>query len=41
MRIIEIVGGVLQWTMAIVAVIGTLVLFTWFFVLIVRKDKPK
>ena len=41
MRIIEIVGGILQWSVAIAAVIGTLALFTWFFVMLVRKDKPK
>ena len=36
-----IVLGVLQWTIAIVAVVGTLSLFTWIVFMIVKKDKPK
>jgi hypothetical protein len=33
--------GVLRWTIAIVAVTGTLALFTWIVLMIVRKDRPK
>jgi hypothetical protein len=33
--------GVLQWTIAIVSVAGTLALFSWILVMIVRKDRPK
>jgi hypothetical protein len=33
--------GVLQWTIAIVSVLGTIALFSWFFLMIVRKDPPK
>ena len=31
--------GVLQWTIAIAAVLGTLGLFTWIAVLLLKKDK--
>jgi len=33
--------GVLQWTIAILSVTGTLALFSWILVMIVRKDRPK
>ena len=29
------------WTIAIASVTGTLALFTWIIMMIVRKDKPK
>jgi hypothetical protein len=31
--------GVLQWTVAIAAVIGTLALFTWVIAMVVKKDR--
>jgi hypothetical protein len=31
--------GVVQWTVAIAAVIGTLALFTWVVVMVVKKDR--
>lgn len=31
--------GVLQWTLAIGSVAGTLALFTWIIVMVVRKDR--
>ncbi len=31
--------GVLQWTIAIGAVLGALALFTWIAVMLVKKDK--
>ena len=33
--------GVLQWTIAIVSVAGTLALFTWILRMILKKDKVK
>jgi hypothetical protein len=33
--------GVLQNTLAILSVAGTLALFGWIFLMIVRKDRPK
>jgi hypothetical protein len=33
--------GVLQWTIAIVSVAGTLALFGWILTMIVKKDKAK
>jgi hypothetical protein len=33
--------GVLQWTIAILSVVGTLALFSWIFLMIVRKDRAK
>lgn len=33
--------GVLQWTIAILSVAGTLALFTWIIKMIVKKDKPQ
>jgi hypothetical protein len=31
--------GLLQWTIAIAAVVGTLALFTWIVVMVVKKDR--
>jgi hypothetical protein len=31
--------GVIQWTLAIASVVGTLALFTWIIVMLVKKDK--
>jgi hypothetical protein len=31
--------GVVQWTLAIASVAGTLALFTWIIVMFVKKDK--
>ena len=33
--------GILQWTIAIVSVAGTLALFGWMIMMIFRKDKAK
>src|SRR6058998_2834438 len=33
--------GVLQWTLAIFSVTGTVALFGWILLLIIRKDRPK
>ena len=33
--------GLLQWVIAIVSLTGTLALFSWILVMIVRKDRPK
>jgi hypothetical protein len=33
--------GVIQWTIAIVSVAGTLALFGWIFTMVVKKDKAK
>jgi len=33
--------GIVQWTIVIVAVSGTLALFAWILTMIIRKDKPK
>jgi hypothetical protein len=33
--------GVLQWTIAILSVAGTLALFSWIVMMILRKDKAK
>jgi uncharacterized protein (TIGR04206 family) len=32
---------VIPWTVAIVSVTGTLVLFAWIIMMIVKKDRPK
>jgi hypothetical protein len=31
--------GVVQWTLAIASVLGTLALFTWIVVMVVKKDR--
>ena len=33
--------GALQWTIAILSVMGTLALVSWILLMIVRKDPPK
>jgi hypothetical protein len=33
--------GVIQWTIAILSVAGTLALFSWILLMILRKDRPK
>jgi len=33
--------GVLQWTVAVLSVVGTLGLFGWIVMMVVRKDKAK
>jgi hypothetical protein len=33
--------GVLQWTIAVVSVAGTVGLFSWIVIMVVRKDKAK
>ena len=33
--------GLLQWVIAIVSLTGTLALFSWILVMIVRKDRSK
>ena len=33
--------GVLQWTIAIVSVVGTVALFSWILTMIVKKDKAE
>jgi hypothetical protein len=35
----QTVLGVLQWTMAVVSVLGTLALFTWIVVMFLKKDR--
>jgi hypothetical protein len=35
----EIILGVVQWTIAIVSILGTLALFTWIAVLFLKKDR--
>ncbi len=35
----EMLLGVLQWTIAIVSVLGTIGLFTWIAVLLLKKDR--
>ncbi len=35
----DVIVGVLQWTVAIVSVLGTLALFTWIAVMFLKKDK--
>jgi hypothetical protein len=37
----EHVRGAFQWTIAIVSIVGTLSLFGWIFLMIVKKDRPK
>ena len=37
--IADMILGVLQWTVAVVSVIGTLALFTWIAVLLFKKGK--
>jgi hypothetical protein len=37
----QAVVGVVQWTLAIVSIGGTLALFSWILVMVVKKDKPK
>jgi hypothetical protein len=39
LRWANIIIGVVQWTLAIGAVLGTLGLFTWILVMVVKKDK--
>jgi hypothetical protein len=38
-QVFTVVLGLLQWGIAIVAVAGTLALFTWIVKMIVKKDK--
>ncbi len=35
----RIIFGVLQWTIAIAAVLGTIALFTWIAFMLLKKDK--
>ena len=35
----EMIVGVLQWTVAILSVAGTLALFTWIAVMFLKKDR--
>ena len=35
----ETILGVVQWTIAIASVIGTLALFTWIAVMLLKKDR--
>ena len=35
----EMILGVLQWTIAIASVIGTIALFTWIAVMFLKKDR--
>lgn len=39
-RLFTIAVGILQWTIAIVSVAGTLALVGWIIRMIVKKDKP-
>ena len=39
-RLFTIALGVLQWTIAIASVAGTLALVSWIIRMIVKKDKP-
>jgi hypothetical protein len=39
--LVQTVMGVLQWTIAILAVAGTLALFGWILTMVVRKDKAQ
>ena len=36
---LRIAIGAVQWTIAIAAVLGTLALFTWVVVMVVKKDR--
>ena len=36
----KIILGVIQWTIAILSVAGTLALFTWIAILLFKKDRP-
>jgi len=38
---LQILLGILQWTIAILSVAGTLALFGWMIMMIFRKDKAK
>jgi hypothetical protein len=38
--IFTIVLGLLQWTIAILSVAGTLALFGWIIRMVIKKDKP-
>ena len=40
-QIFTIVLGLLQWTIAILSVAGTLVLIGWIVRMVVKKDKPQ
>ena len=40
-QIFNIVLGLLQWTIAILSVAGTLVLIGWIVRMVVKKDKPQ
>ena len=40
-QIFNIAVGLLQWTIAILAVVGTLALLGWIVIMVVRKDKPE
>ena len=35
----RIIFGILQWTLAIAAVMGTIALFTWITVMLLKKDR--
>ena len=35
----DMIIGVLQWTVAIASILGTLALFTWIAVMLLKKDK--
>jgi len=36
---VETLLGILQWTIAILSVLGTLALFTWIAVMFLKKDR--
>ena len=40
-EILNIAFGLLQWTIAILAVVGTLALLGWIVMMVVKKDKPE
>jgi len=39
-RLFTIALGIVQWTIAIVSVVGTVALLGWILKMIVKKDKP-
>jgi hypothetical protein len=39
MHLSEMILGVLQWTIAIASVLGTVALFTWIAVMFLKKDR--
>lgn len=41
MKIVDTVIGVVQWTIAIVSVAGTLALIGWILTMVFKKDKAK